>query len=99
MILNGQIMKMDVRKTAYPKRQEYWRLVIVPIVGGKPSKVLKYVNFHEPRARHINMGDFSVSDLVSIKCYERKGSSGKMFIHGIKIINVSKKRGRTHIQR
>ena len=90
MILNGMIIETDTRRTAYPKRQEYWRLVVYPYVRGKLSKDVKYVNFHEPKARHINVKDFHPHDFVTIKCYERKGSSGKTFIHGIKIMKRKK---------
>ena len=90
MILRGRIVRMDVRKTI--KRQEYWRLVVCPVVGGRQTTEKKYVNFHEPKARHIDMSQFHLWDAVIIKCYERTGTSGKTFIHGIKIKNTSRGR-------
>lgn len=95
MILRGRIVGMDLRRTAWPKRQEYWRVVVCPVVGGKQTKERKYVNFHEPKARKIDTRGFHLWDAVIIKCNEVKGASGKMFIHGIKIKNASKGR-KTH---
>jgi hypothetical protein len=92
MILRGRIVGMDMRRTAWPKHQEYWRLVVCPVVGGRQTKERKYVNFHEPKARKINTKEFHLWDAVIIKCNEVKGASGKTFIHGIKIKNASKGR-------
>lgn len=96
MILRGRIVGMDLRRTAWPKCQEYWRLVVCPIIGGRQTKERKYVNFHEPKARKINTREFHLWDAVIIKCNEVTGASGKKFIHGIKIKNASKGRKTTY---
>lgn len=91
MILTGRIVGASMRMTM--QNQPYWRLVISPIVRGKPTKELKYVNFHEPKGNDIKVGDYHLYDAVVMKCFEVVGASGKKFLHGVRIKNYGRGSG------